>query len=378
MLTVEQNMLSESAARFAREFGGVERRLKRLAAGGGCSDGTHWQQFADNGWLGAVFPEAVGGFDGGAQEMAIIMEAIGHGLLLEPFLSCVVLGGGIVERLGTEQQKQALLTPMITGTMHLALAFVEGGGGHDLSRIGTRLNVVEQGYLLEGRKIAVFDGDRADVILTTARLTDNNADRIVVAAVPKTAPGVKIQGYATIDGLRGSNVMFSGVPLRPEGLLGDGIAASDALHETMDTAAVAVGAEAVGAMSALLAVTIEYLKTRKQFGRALSDNQALQHRVVDMYIAIEESKVLVADAVRALSQHDASDRQRAVSAAKAHIGTAARLVGQEAVQLHGAIGTTDEYIVGHYFRRLTAICQIFGNRDWHLRRISDLLTKRAA
>lgn len=372
MENAEKQMLRESLERFAREKGGMERRLQWSSSELGF-DPSSWRQFAENGWLGAMFAEQYGGFGGGAAAMAIIMESIGYGLLLEPYLACVVLGGGMIERIGTEHQKQQLLGKMIDGEIRLALAFAEPRSGYDLGNCKTLLSKSGEGYVLNGQKIAVVNGDSVDTFLVTARIARGSVDRnrLVIAVVPRAANGVTVSGYATVDGLRGCNLGLSGVRVDVNDVLGDSTVSIDsleALENTIDSATTAVCAEALGAMSALLAVTVDYLKTRKQFGRPLADNQALQHRVVDMYIALEESRVLVADAVRALEGASPAECRSAVSAAKVQVGSACRLLGQEAVQLHGAIGTTAEYVAGSYFKRLTVIGSLFGNRSWHLRR----------
>lgn len=363
--TEEQSMLRDSVARFARERGGLDNRRQSSAEPHGFS-AEGWQQFAENGWLAAIFPEALGGIGGGAEEMAIIMEVIGRGLLTEPYLASVVLGGKLVERLGSPAQANALLAPMIDGRTRLALAFVEPRSGYDLFRIDTTLKRSGSKRVLDGVKIAVLNGDTADTLLVTARTEEGP----VVVIVPRDAAGVRIDGCATVDGLRGANIALSSVHIPDSHILGDPTRAIDALEYTIDLATAAVCAEAVGAMSELLTITTEYLKTRRQFGRALSDNQALQHRAVDMYVALHETRVLVVDAIRGFDERLVGDRKAAVSAAKAHTGAAARLIGQEAVQLHGAIGTTEDCIVGHYFKRLTAIDLLFGNRTWQLRRFS--------
>ena len=366
-LSDEQRMLRDSVARFAREHGGVEQRRRSSTTDLGFASGN-WQQFASQGWLGAIFAEEAGGFGGGLAEMAIIMEEIGRGLLTEPYLGCVVLGGTLVDRLGSLEQKQRLLEPMIGGELRLALAFAEASAGYDLSRCKTVLRKSEAGYVLEGAKIATLNGDSADTFLVTAR-TETGSDVVVV--VRKDADGLSVRGYPTVDGLRGANLEFASVAIAPEDILGSGVGILETLQATIDAATVGVCAEAIGAMSELLQTTVDYLKTRKQFGKPLSTNQALQHRLVDMYIVLEEARVLLSDAVNTYDPDRPRPFQAAASAVKSHVGVAARLIGQEAVQLHGAIGTTEEFIVGHYFKRLTVIDLLFGNRDWHLRRLAS-------
>jgi alkylation response protein AidB-like acyl-CoA dehydrogenase len=362
-------MLRDSVARFARKHGGVEQRRRSSTMDLGFVPGN-WQQFASQGWLGAIFGVEAGGFGGGLAEMTIIMEEIGRGLLTEPYLGCVVLGGTIVDKLGSPQQKQRLLEPMIGGELRLALAFAEASTGYDLNRCKTVLRKSEAGYVLEGTKIATLNGDSADTFLVTAR-TEAGLDVDTIAIVRKDAEGLSIRGYPTVDGLRGANLEFASVAIAPEDILGSGVGTLDALQATIDAATVGVCAEAIGAMSELLQTTADYLKTRKQFGKPLSTNQALQHRLVDMYIVLEEARALLSDAVNTYDPDRPRPFQAATSAVKSHVGVAARLIGQEAVQLHGAIGTTEELIVGHYFKRLTVIDLLFGNRDWHLRRLAS-------
>lgn len=362
-------MLRESVARFAREHGGLEQRRRSSATDLGFVP-RNWQQFASQGWLGAIFGEEAGGFGGGLAEMAIIMEEIGRRLLTEPYLGCVVLGGTIVDKLGSPEQKQRLLEPMIGGKLRLALAFAEASAGYELNRCNTVLRKSGAGYVLEGTKIATLNGDSADTFLVTA-CTESGSNVDTMAIVRKDAKGLSIRGYPTIDGLRGANLEFASVAIAPEDILGSGVGTLDALQATIDVATVGVCAEAVGAMSELLQTTADYLKTRKQFGKPLSTNQALQHRLVDMYIVLEETRALLSDAVNTYDPNRPRRFQAATSAVKSHVGVAARLIGQEAVQLHGAIGTTEDLIVGHYFKRLTVIDLLFGNRDWHLRRLAS-------
>lgn len=369
-LSDEQVLLRDSVQRYARDYTFESRReLMASAAGFG---GQHWRAFADMGWLAAPFSEGDGGLGGGAVEACLVMEGMGQALMLEPYLASVVLCGTLLADVGTKGQKETYLEPLMAGHRQMALAFAEPQSGYDLSDCATRVTEQSDGFRLSGRKSVVFHGGEADTLIVAGRTRGMRAeqDGISLFLVPRDAAGVSMTAYPTMDGLRAADVVLEETYVDRGNLLGELHGGWAPLDLAIDHGISAVVAEAVGAMNAVFDLTAEYLKTRKQFGRPLSTNQALQHRMVDMHIAIEEARAMMLYGAYSLSLSDGSARRKALSAAKIHVGKAARLVGQEAVQLHGAIGVTDEASVSHYFKRLTMIDIAFGNVAWHERRFA--------
>jgi alkylation response protein AidB-like acyl-CoA dehydrogenase len=363
--------MRESVERFFRDSYSFDKRSARLKSTPGF-DPAIWQQFADFGWLAAPFSEDDGGIGGGAAEAAIVMEGIGRNLALEPYLPSVVLAGGLVATLGTSEQKNGYLPQLMDGSLRLALAFAEPQSRYNLADCVTTARAQDNGFVLNGRKSVVLGGAAADafVVVARARGEQRQADGISLFLVPRDACGLSIKAYPTMDGLRACELELDNVQVGASSVLGALHESFAPLERAIDNGIAAIAAEAVGAMSALFDMTLDYLKTREQFGRPLAANQALQHRMVDMYIALEESKTLVAYGIRSLDNSDGSARKRALSAVKIQIGRAARLIGQEAVQLHGAMGVTDECPVSHYFKRLTMIDVTFANVSWHEQRFA--------
>ncbi|WP_334189197.1 acyl-CoA dehydrogenase family protein [Noviherbaspirillum sp.] len=372
-LTPEQSMLRDSAERYFREHYTFEKRRAALGAATGAADKA-WQQFAGFGWLAAPFAEADGGIGGGPVEAAIMMEAIGRSLVLEPYLPSVILCGGLLAALGSDTQKRDWLQPLQEGTSTLALAFAEPQSRYDLHDCVSTAQAHDGGYLLNGHKAVVLGGANASgyIVLARTRGERRSADGLSLFLLPRGAEGIGMIPYPTIDGSNACELRLENVRAGHGALLGNLHAAADALEKVIDAGAAAIAAEAVGAMAALLDLTLDYVRTRQQFGRPLGANQALQHRLVDMHIALEETRALVTHATGSLETGDAVSRGKAVSAAKIQAGKAGRLIGQEAVQMHGAMGVTDESPVSHYFKRLTAIDVCFGNVSWHEQRFARL------
>jgi len=365
----EQLQLRESVERFVREEYDFAHR-RRLVASDPGHDEACWQKYADFGWLAIPFSEDDGGIGGGAADVALVMEGVGRGLLLEPYLANVVLAGGVLAALGSAEQKAQWLAPMMTGQTKLALAHAEAGGRYERAHCDTRLQHDGQGLVLSGGKVLVHGGGVADAFVVIARSSGAVGDEQGLSAVvvPAKAPGVTIKAYATHDGTRAADVTFDRVALPASALLGQEGGAFDAIDRVLDRGIAALAAEAVGAMGALVDTTLDYLKTRKQFGRPIGTNQALQHRMVDMHIALDEARSMALYGALMIDEADAPTRRKALSATKIEIDRTARLVGQEAVQLHGAMGVTEELNVGHYFKRLTLIGLSLGDSNWHLRR----------
>jgi alkylation response protein AidB-like acyl-CoA dehydrogenase len=366
-LSDEQRMLRESAGRFVAESYDADHRRKMANDPRGFSAEV-WKQFAELGWLALPIPEEFGGLGGGAVEIGILMEAFGRGLVSEPYVATIVLGAALVERCGSTAQKQARLPKVADGTLKLALAHSERAARFDLAKVATTASKTAQGWRLAGRKIAVLDGHAADEIIVSARI---DAHRIGLFLVPAKTPGVAVSDHERLGGGRACNIELSDVNLPEDALLGDGSDALPAIEWATDRAMAALGAEAVGIMQVLLDTTLEYTKIRKQFGRPLSANQVIRHRLADMAMQVDESRSM---ALRAALKADGSpvERARAASGAKAKIGKCARFVGEQSIQLHGGMGVTEELEVGAYFKRLVAFDTLFGGSAHHYGRHAQL------
>lgn len=365
----EQTQLRESVERFVRDEYGFAHRRKLTTAEPGF-DASCWKQYADFGWLAVPFAEDDGGIGGDATDTGIVMEGVGRGLLLEPYLANVVLAGGLLAALGNAEQKAEWLAPMMAGERKLALAYAEPNARYDLAHHETRASAEGGHYLVEGRKSLVLGGHVADAFVVIVRTAGQTADASGLTAllIPADAPGVTVKLYPLHDGTRAADVSFSQVSVDASQRLGAEGEAHAALERVIDQGIAAIASEAVGAMSTLVDMTLDYLKTRSQFGRPIGTNQALQHRMVDMHIALDEARSMALYGALMLAEPDAAQRRKALSAAKIEIDRTARLVGQEAVQLHGAMGVTEELAVGHYFKRLSMIGVTFGDMSWHLQR----------
>ena len=335
---------------------------------------ANWNTFAELGLLGIPFSEADGGLGAGPIETMLVMDAIGRNAAIEPYLSSIVLGGGALRLAGSDAQRAALLPEVIAGTRRLALAHQERQSRFDLADVSTKARSGGNGgYILDGEKMVVLGGDSADTLIVVARISGNRHDRagLGLFLVGGTSAGVKRKGYQTQDGMRAADITFSDVEVGAKDVLvgqgGDGLAV---LERVVDETIAGLAAEAVGAMSALHELTVDYLKTRKQFGVAIGSFQVLQHRSVDMFTALEQARSMAFYATMMASENGAAERRRAMNAVKVQIGKSARFIGQEAIQLHGGIGMTMEYKAGHYFKRLTMIDMAFGNADHHLRALA--------
>jgi len=369
----EQTLLKESIERFVQQDYSFDARQELVRSELGYGPGN-WKQFAELGWLGVAFAEADGGFGGGAIETMLVMEQIGRGLIAEPYLATVVLVGGALKIAGTQQQKEKTLAGIIGGTVQGALAFAEPQGRFSLSDVTTKSVRQGNSWRIDGAKCVVLNAPSADLLLVSARTggAQRDAKGITLFLVDAKTTGVTRRDYPTVDGLRASEVSLSNVTVGGDAVVGtpdDGLAV---LQRVIDEGTAAIGAEAVGAMEVLYKATVEYSKTRVQFGQPIGKFQVLQHRMVDMFMEYEQSKSLMYMAAMRLDEGYGRDAQRAVSAFKVQVGKSGRFVGQNAVQLHGGMGMTDELSVGHYFKRLTTIDTTFGNVDFHLKRFGSL------
>jgi pimeloyl-CoA dehydrogenase small subunit len=369
-LTDEQRLLKDSVDRLVADQYQFEQRKKYMAEPDGWSRAV-WQQYAELGLLGLPFAEAHGGFGGGAVETMIVMETFGRGLVLEPYFATVILGGGLLRRAASPAQQQALLPQVVQGKLKLAFAHVERHSRYDLADVATTAKQDGAMWVLDGAKSVVLHGDCADRLLVTARTSGNRRDRngIGLFLVDPSAAGVTRRGYPTQDGLRAAEVTLSGVRVPQDDAIPNAL---PAIEHVVDEAIAALCAEAVGCMQAMHETTLEYVKTRQQFGRPIGQFQVLQHRSVDMLVALEQARSMAMFAAVMAAEEDPTERRRAIAAAKVQIGRSGRHIGQEAIQLHGGIGMTMEYKVGHYFKRMTMIDKLFGDADTHLETLAQL------
>ena len=361
-LTEDQRLLKESVDRLiADQYSFAQRKGYATEAPGWSA--KMWAQFAEMGLLGLPFEETLGGFGGGPVETMIVMETFGRGLVLEPFFATIILGGGLLRRAGSAALQGALIPQVTAGKLKLAFAHVERQSRYNLADVTTTAKRQGSAYVLDGAKSVVLHGDCADKIFVTARISGERRDRdgVGLFLVDASSPGVTRRGYPTQDGLRAAEIVLVGV--RADAVSEN---AMPAIEHVIDEANAALSAEAVGTMQIMHDTTLDYMKTRKQFGRAIGSFQVLQHRSVDMLVALEGARSMAMFAAVMASEENPIERRKSISAAKVQIGRSGKHVGQEAIQLHGGIGMTQEYSVGHFFKRMTMIEQQYGTADDHL------------
>ncbi len=365
-----QTMLADSIDKFITNDYDFETRQGHAASEIGYSKET-WRMFAEFGWTAVPFSEQDGGFDGGPVDMLVIMERFGRGLVVEPYLANIILAGGVLRRAASDAQKQEWLRPIIAGELQSTLAFAEPQGRYEIADIATVAKVDGNGWIINGAKSYVINGGNSELLIVPARTSgeQTNESGISLFAIAADSDGVTIRDYETIDGQRAAEILFDNVTVSGDRLIGDLDRGYNALQQAVEDATIAVCAEAVGIMRVLTDKTIEYSKNRSQFGVPIGSFQALQHRMVEMYTACEQSQSLLLWAVMTLA-NGGDEASRAVNSIKYQVGTAGKRVGEEAVQIHGGMGVTWELDVAHYFKRLTAIGQIFGNADWHLGKLA--------
>jgi len=367
-LSEEQKLIKQQVEKFVQNDYSFDRRNKILKMDEGF-DRAIWKQFADLGWLGIPFSEEDGGFGGGPIETSLLMEAFGNGMVVEPYLSTVVLAGNAVAFAGSAEQKSQLLGGIVSGDLLMSLAYAEAKSGYNLAYVTTTAKKSANAYSLTGEKIVVLGGQSANTFIVSARTSNSIADEagISLFLVDAKAAGVSIKGYKTMDGGRAANVSFNNASAQLLGQEGQGFAV---LERVIDFATVAACAQALGEMESSFKKTLEYVKVREQFGKAIGSFQVIQHRMVDMFTQTETSRSMLIMAGMRVSSANAQERKKAVSAAKVYIAQKARALAQDAVQLHGGIGMTEELDIGHYFRRLTLFCSIFGSTNYHLQRFA--------
>jgi alkylation response protein AidB-like acyl-CoA dehydrogenase len=366
--TDEQELLRDSLLRLLRDQYNFETRRKVIATEQGFSR-KHWDAFAELGLLAAPLSEDFGGLGEGILANMIIMQEFGRHLVVEPFFETIVLAGGIIEQAGSKAQREELLPEIASGKAIWTLAWAEARSRYDLSHVATTAERHGDEYVLSGDKAAVIGAPWADRLIVSARTSGDPRDRrgVSLFIADRQSAGLHLQSFKTIDGRRAAEIALKSVRVPASRMLGeegDGVAI---LEATRDRAIAALCAEAVGAMTELNSATLEYTKTRKQFGVALGTFQVLQHRMVDMFIALQESISLTQHLNLALAESEPGSSKLA-SAAKSKVGEAARFVGEQAIQLHGGMGMSDELNVGHYFKRIAAINLQFGDPTYHLMR----------
>ncbi|AGS39565.1 MAG: alkylation response protein AidB-like acyl-CoA dehydrogenase [Cycloclasticus pugetii] len=370
--TEEMIMLQDGIHKFLQNEYDFETRQSLSRKGIGYSE-ENWQNFADMGLLGVPFDEEFGGFGFGQTGLIVIMEAIGKGLVVEPYLASIVLGGLLIQRAANTEQKEAILPALIAGEMKLAFAYAERQSRYNLTDVEFSAQKKAAQYCLSGAKSVVFNAETADKIIVSARTSGDNftPEGISLFIVDKDIEGLTSRDYETVDGLRASELTFDNVMVDESALVGDLDGAFSDIEYVIDAATAAVCAEGVGVVTELRDKTVEYLKTRKQFDQPIGNFQVLQHRCVDMFMTEEQLRSLSYLAAIKVSEDDTTERVKSVSAAKVYLGDARSIVGEQAAQLHGGIGVTDELDVAHYVKRLTMMNAVFGDRDYHLQRFSQ-------
>ena len=371
-LSEEQRLLRDSIDRFVKSEYPFSTRQEIIFSTLGYSE-KNWTLFAEMGWLALPFDAQYGGFDGSPVETAIVMEALGRGLVLEPYLSTVVMGGGLLAAVASHDQKERLIPQIVAGELTLAVAYLEPQSRFDPADVETSAKSTADGFVLSGHKCVVYQGCTADKIIVSARThgADRSREGISLFILDQDLEGVSRKDYKTLDGQWASDFFFSDVNLPASALLGQKGVALEAIESTLDLVISAVCAEAVGAMAVANDITRDYIRVREQFGVPIGSFQVLQHRWVDMYMEAEMAKSMSDVLAMRLRDRD-EDSALMVAATKVRIGKAGLVVGQGATQLHGGVGMTNEYAVGHYYKRLMTIDILFGNQDYHCSRYEQL------
>lgn len=372
-LSEEQRLLKDSVERLLLESYSLDDRRLYQAGKLGFSDAM-WSRYAELGLLALPFSEEYGGFSGGAVEAMIVMEAFGKALILEPYFATVVLAGGVL-RLGANDAQRAELIPAIAeGHTKMAFAYAEPQSRYDLFHVETQAKKDGDGWLLSGTKGLVLHGEAADKIVVSARTAGDSRDKkgIGLFLVDAHAAGLRRRGYPTQDGLRAAEITLEKVRVEEVDVIGDPAGAFPVISQVADEAVAALCAEAVGSFGEMLTITVDYLKTREQFGKKIGSFQVLQHRAADMFVELEQSRSMAMYAAMMMREGNPTERERAISAAKIQIGRSAKVIGHESIQLHGGIGMTMEYSIGHYFKHVIMLDTLFGDADYHLSRLITL------
>ena len=371
-LSEEQKMIQQSVERFVQENYDLTNRVKISSEDPGYSQ-EYWTAMAELGWLGLAFSEEEGGFGGNQIDTLVLMEQFGKGLVLEPFLANIVLGGGAIKRGGSPAIKESILPNLIEGNLQVTLAYAEEQSRFDIEDVATAAREDGSNFIINGKKSMVLNAESADKIVVVTRTSGSQVDEdgISLFLVDATSKGIERENFPTVDGLRASEITFTDVEVPSGNLIGEKDKGFSILQAVVNDAILALSAEAVGAMEVLYKDTVEYTQQREQFDHPLSDFQVLQHRMVDMFMEYEQCKSLVLRATMETVQ-DPILAQRTVHALKHLIGKSGIFVGESAVQLHGGMGVTEELRIGHFFKRLLVIDSQFGNSDFHLDKFTSL------
>ena len=371
-LSEEQKMIQQSVERFVQENYDLTNRVKISSEDPGYSK-EYWGSMADLGWLGLAFDEEDGGFGGNQIDTLVLMEQFGKGLVLEPFLANIVLGGGIIKRAASPAIKESIIPSLMEGKLQITLAYAEEQSRFDIEDVATAAREEDGGFIINGKKSMVLNAESADKIIVVTRTSGSQVDEngISLFIVDASSEGVEKQNFPTVDGLRASEITFEDVKVSSEALVGEKDKGFKILQAVVNDSILALSAEAVGAMEVLYKDTVEYTQQREQFDHALSDFQVLQHRMVDMFMEYEQCKSLLFRATLETVE-DPDLAQRTVHALKHLIGKSGIFVGESAVQLHGGMGVTEELRIGHFFKRLLVIDSQFGNADFHLDKFTNL------
>ena len=370
-LSEEQKMIQQSVERFVQENYDLTNRIKISSEDPGYSK-DYWSSMAELGWLGLAFDEQDGGFGGNQIDTLVLMEQFGKGLVLEPFLANIVLGGGTIKRGASQTIKDSIIPGIMDGSMHVTLAYAEEQSRFDIEDVATSAREEDGNFIINGKKSMVLNAESADKIVVVVRTSGSQVDEdgISLFIVDAASDGIERENFPTVDGLRASEVIFENVKVPSENLIGERDKGFEILQAVVNDAILALAAEAVGAMEVLYKDTVEYTQQREQFDHALSDFQVLQHRMVDMFMEYEQCKSLLFRATMETVQ-DPELSQRTVHALKHLIGKSGIFVGESAVQLHGGMGVTEELRIGHFFKRLLVIDSQFGNADFHLNKFTN-------
>jgi pimeloyl-CoA dehydrogenase small subunit len=371
-LSDEQRLLQDSVTRLMADRYAFDQRKQYLKSPEGYSAAL-WSQYADLGLLGLPFAEEYGGFGGGAQEIMLVMQAFGHALILEPYFATVVLGGTALQRAASDTQKSAVLPAIAEGRLKLAFAHSERQARYDLSDVVTTAKRSGNGWVLDGAKAVVIHGDSADKLVVSARTSGERyaEDGITLFLLDANAPGVARRGYATRDELRAADIALGNVQAGDADVLGEVGKGLSVVRRVIEAGIAATAAESVGAMEAMHSMTLEYSKTREQFGKPIGSYQVVQHRLADMFMTLEQGRSMAMLATMMVDHPDDAERAHKLAMAKVGVGQAGRYVSQSAIQMHGGIGMTEEYAVGHYFRRCMVIERLFGDTAHYLQSLAE-------
>ncbi len=369
-LSEEQVLLRQSVAKYIADNGSVRRHRELVSRAPGF-DAAAWKTFAELGWLALPFSENDGGLGGTATDLMVLCEALGRGLVREPFLHTAICCGGLIAAAGDEAQRGRYLPAIMAGATQWGFAFAEAASGYDLTAIGSSASPGKTGVHLSGDKIAVLNGHVAQHLIVTALTVPGDPQSLGLFIVDGSAAGVHREHFTAVDGSHGANIRFDRVPLHPGSALGPAGAVLATVYRVLDRVVVAMGAEGLGAMQALLDATVAYCKTREQFGQPIGKFQALQHRMAEMYLKQEEMRSLLFNAAIQLDQGSAG-AAAACAALKVKLAEAGRFIAHESVQMHGGIGMSDELIVGHLLKRLLLLSKLYGDEDYYLQRYIEL------